>query len=83
MRDYYLAQLQMAENRIEYLKVSVQVAAAMGQADIVNTKMTELQELLGMIPQKGETGGRWMDDPKKVAQSMELLQNWKPKIQIS
>lgn len=82
LRDHYLAQQQIIENRIEYLKVSVQVAATMKRGDIVDEKMSELQQLLGMAPQKGEKSGRWMDDHEKVKQSMELLQNWKPKIQI-
>lgn len=83
LRDYYLALQQITENRIEYLKVSVAAAAALGQIDIVNKQMKELQQLLGMVPRQGEAHGQWMDDPKKVAQSMELLQNWKPKIRIN
>lgn len=82
LRDYYLAQQQITENKIEHLKVTIQVAAALGQVDAVNKQLKQLAELMGLASQKGEADGQWMDNPEKIKQSMEFLKNFKPKIQF-
>lgn len=81
IRDWYLQQHQIWDNEIEYLKVSIQASAALGDHETVGKQIKILAKLLAITTSDSNTGSSWMDDPEEVKRNMELLQSLQPRIE--
>lgn len=76
LRDYALALQQQAENEIEYLKVKILAYAAFEKADVVNSSLKRLHQLLG-LGVAGKKKDEWMDSPERAKESMAFLKKMK------